>query len=231
MAYNKRYDKRKMDEIRPLKMDVNVIPNADGSAMFQIGNTKVIAGVFGPKTLHPQRLRIEGKGLIRVSYRMLPFSVSERKNPRPGRRDIELSKVIKESVQSAVFLEEYGNAVIDIHVYVVQGDAGTRCAAICAASLAMADAGIPMNELVTAVAAGAVGEQVLLDLTYDEEHVEDEDVTDLAIAYNENLDKVTLVQMDGKISDKNMIKAIKLGVEGCKKIKKEMQNVLKKRYK
>ncbi|MBR9678988.1 MAG: exosome complex exonuclease Rrp41 [Nanoarchaeota archaeon] len=230
MVYKKRYDGRKFDEMRKMKMEVGVIDNADGSAVFQIGNTKVIAGVYGPKILHPQRLRQEGKGVLRVHYRMMPFSVSERKNPRPGRRDIELSKVIKESLESAIFLENFGGSVIDIHVYVVQGDAGTRCACVCAASLALADAGIPMNDLVAGVASGSVGEQVLLDLTYDEEHVENEDVTDMAIAYNENLDKVTLLQMDGNISEKNMVKALELGIKGCNIIKKEMQKVLKKRY-
>jgi len=230
MVYKKRYDGRKFDEMRPIKMEVGVLDNANGSAVFQIGNTKVIAGVYGPKILHPQRLRKKNKGVVRVHYRMMPFSVSERKNPRPGRRDIELSKVIKESLESAIFLEQFGDAVIDIHVYVVQGDAGTRCACVSAASLALADAGIPMNDLVGSVAAGSVGEQVLLDLTYDEEHVEGEDVTDMAIAYNENLDSVTLLQMDGNISEKNMVKALDVGIKGCKMIKKEMQKALKKRY-
>ena len=86
MVYKKRYDGRKFDEMRKTKMEVGVLENADGSAMFQMGNTKVIAGVFGPKILHPQRLRQESKGVLRVHYRMMPFSVSERKNPRPGRR-------------------------------------------------------------------------------------------------------------------------------------------------
>jgi exosome complex component RRP41 len=229
MAYKKRLDKRKFDELRPMNMEVGVVSNADGSAMFQIGETKIIAGVWGPKTLHPQRLRETGTGIIRAYYRMMPFSVPERKNPRPGRREIELSKVIKEAFETSIFLEDYGNAVIDIHVYVVQGDAGTRCAAICAASLALADAGVPMKDLVASVAAGSVDGQVVLDLTYDEESHEGE-VTDMAIAYNENLDKVTLLQMDGNISDKKMMEALKVGVEGCKKIKKEMQKALRKRY-
>ena len=57
MAYKKRIDKRKFDETRPISMEVSVVPNADGSAVFQIGDTKVIAAVYGPRTLHPQRLR------------------------------------------------------------------------------------------------------------------------------------------------------------------------------
>ena len=230
MTYKKRLDGRKFDEPRPIKMRVNILENANGSAEFSIGNTKVVAAVYGPKTLHPQRLRNMEKGLLRVTYRMLPFSVRDRKNPRPGRREIEISKVIKESLESAIFLEEFGNAVIDVHVYVVQGDAGTRCAAICAASLALADAGIPMNDLVAAVSAGEVDGQVLVDLTYDEEHYEEGKVTDMPVAYNENLNKVTLLQMDGRISGKNLIEGLKMGVQACKNIKSMMQKELKKRY-
>src|SRR3990170_3363788 len=124
MAYKKRLDGRKIDETRPISMAVKIIENADGSASFQIGNTKVIAAVYGPKTLHPQRFRNVEKGMLRVNYRMLPFSVRDRKNPKPGRREIEISKVIKEALEASVFLEDYGNAVVDVHVYVVQGDAG-----------------------------------------------------------------------------------------------------------
>lgn len=229
MVYKKRLDGRKFNETRPVKMLLNVVENADGSAEFWMGNTKVIAAVYGPKTLHPQRLREVEKGLVRVHYRMMPFSVSERKNPKPGRREIEISKVIKESLESAVFLEEFGNAVIDVHVYVVQGDAGTRCAAICAASLAMADAGIPMNDMVSAVSAGSIDGQVVVDLTYDEEHYEGE-VTDMPIAYNENLNKITLLQMDGKINQEKAMEALKLGIGSCKQIKKQMQESLRKRY-
>ncbi len=230
MAYKKRFDNRKFEEMRPYTMKVHVLENADGSAEFAMGNTKVIAAVYGPKTLHPQRLRTIERGQLRVTYRMLPFSVSERKNPRPGRREIEISRVMKEAIESSIFMEEFGNAVVDVYIYVVQGDAGTRCASINAASLALADAGIPMSDLVSAVAAGVVDNQVVIDLTYDEEHYEDGYVTDIPVAYNENNDKVTLLQLDGNVTEKQLNDAIKLGIESCKKLKADMQKELKKRY-
>ncbi len=230
MVYKKRFDNRKMDELRPVSMKVGVLKNADGSAMFQIGRTIVLAAVYGPKPLFPQRLRDSYKGLLRVYYRMLPFSVPERKNPKPGRREIELSLVIKEALNGVVLLDDSAKAVVDVYVYVTQADAGTRCAGICAASLALADAGIPMKDLVTAVAAGIVDKSVLLDLEYHEENYEEGDIADIPIAYCENFNKIMLLQMDGKISQKNFMEAITLGIEGCKKIKSEMIKVLKKKY-
>lgn len=230
MAYKKRLDGRKFDELRDLEMKVGIIGNADGSAMFRIGRTKVIAAVYGPRLLHPQRLREMDKGLIRAYYRMLPFSVYDRKNPKPGRRDIELSMVIKEALEESIFLEEFGNAAIDIHIYVVQADAGSRCASICAATLALADAGIPMKDLVTAVSAGVVDEQIVLDLDYQEEAYEEGHVVDMPVAYSENISKITLLQMDGIATEKQIKEALDLGIQGCLKIKEKMIEVLKQKY-
>jgi exosome complex component RRP41 len=75
---------------------------------------------------------------------MAPFSVQERKSPAPSRREIELSKVIRESLQPSVFMEYYPRTMIDVFIEILQADGGTRCASITAASLALADAGIPM---------------------------------------------------------------------------------------
>ncbi|PIN99745.1 exosome complex exonuclease Rrp41 [archaeon CG10_big_fil_rev_8_21_14_0_10_43_11] len=230
MAYKKRLDGRKFDQMRDIDIKLGVVANADGSAQFSMGRTKIIAAVYGPKTLHPQRLREADKGIIRAYYRMLPFSVSERKTPRPGRREIELSMVIKEALEESVFLEEFGQAVIDVHIYVVQADAGSRCASICAATLALADAGIPMKDFVASVSAGVVDGEVVLDLNYQEEAYEDGDVVDMPIAYVENLNKVTLLQLDGKATEKQAIDALKLGIEGCKIIKGKMQNALKQKF-
>ncbi len=230
MAYKKRHDGRKFDELREVEMKVGVVDSADGSAMFRIGRTKIIAAVYGPKLLHPQRLRETDKGVLRAYYRMLPFSVGDRKNPRPGRREIELSMVIKEALESSIFLEEFGNAVIDVHIYVVQADAGSRCASICAASLALANAGVPMKDVVASVSAGVVDGQVVLDLNYQEEAHEEGYVVDMPIAYVENLDKVTLLQMDGIATEEQVKEALKLGISGCKKIKEEMQKALRQKF-
>ena len=229
MVYKKRLDGRKYDELRPITAEVGMLKNADGSAVYQQGGTKMMAAVFGPKTLHPQRLRDAEKGVLRVYYRMFPFSVFDRKNPRPSRREIEISMVIRNALEPVIFLEEFANAAIDVYVYVMQGDAGTRTAAICAASLALADAGIPMKDLVSSTSAGLIDGQELLDLTYDEEAFDGE-VSDIPIAYTELLEEVTLLQMDGRADQDKLIKALELGVKGCLDIKKILIQTLKKKY-
>jgi len=229
MSYDKRFDNRKKDELRPISIEVGVLEKADGSAMFQIGNTKALCAVYGPRALHPKFLRMPDKALLRCKYDMLSFSVTERKRPGPTRRSLELGMIIKSALQPAVMTDDFPNSVIDVFIDIIQADAGTRCAAISAASLALADAGVPMKDLVSAVAVGKVSNAIVLDLNKKEEDHE-EGVSDIPIAYLPKDDMITLIQLDGNISAEDLNKAIKLGIKGCKKIHELQVRALKKRY-
>src|SRR3989304_396836 len=90
---HKRPDGRKNNELRPMSAKIGVVPNADGSAMFSFGNTIAIAAVYGPRLLHPQHKQDPSRGILRVNYDLLSFSVSDRKKPGPSRRSPEISKV------------------------------------------------------------------------------------------------------------------------------------------
>ena len=105
MTYTKRYDGRKHDEMRQMEAKINVVKNADGSAMFKFGDTIALAVVYGPKILHPQHMQNPRKGILRVNYDMLSFSVPERKKPGPSRRSQEVSKVTEWALNSVVDLE------------------------------------------------------------------------------------------------------------------------------
>ena len=104
--YTKRLDGRKADELRPIRAEVGVIPNADGSALFAHGDTVAIAAVYGPKPLHPQHLQKPDRGIIRANYNMLPFSVTERARPGPSRRSKEISMVTANALSSVVNLKK-----------------------------------------------------------------------------------------------------------------------------
>ncbi len=159
-----RLDGRRLDELRPTKLEMGTLKRADGSAYIEQGKNKILVAVYGPRDLHPHHLALPDRCLLRCIYRMASFSVEERKSPAPGRREIELSKVIRESIEPALFLEEYPRAGIDLYIQILQADGGTRCASITAASLALADAGIPMRDIVAACAAGKVEDQIVLDI-------------------------------------------------------------------
>ena len=94
-----RCDGRRLDEPRNISIKVGVLKNADGSAYIEFGKNKILAGVFGPRDVHPKHMANQDSGILRCRYHMSPFSVTERKNPAPSRREIEISKVIKEALQ------------------------------------------------------------------------------------------------------------------------------------
>jgi exosome complex component RRP41 len=222
-----RLDGRKADELRPIKIEVGVLSNADGSAYIEQGKNKILAAAFGPRELHPKHLALSDRMFLRCRYHMAPFSVQERKSPAPSRREVELSKVIRECLEPSVFLEYYPRTGIDIFIEVLQADGGTRCASITAASLALADAGVPLRDLVVACAAGKADGTVVLDLDDTEDKVGSADVP---LAIMPNLNAVTLLQMDGILSTEEFEQAITLALEGCKKIYSMQKEALRAKY-
>lgn len=228
MAYTKRPDGRKFDELREMRAEIGVVPRADGSALFAFGDTIAIASVFGPKPLHPQHMQDPEKGVLRVHYDMISFSVTERKRPGPTRRSQEISKVIEWALAPAVQIKEYKNTVVDVHISILQANASTRCAGINAAALALAHAGIPMTELVSSVSVGKIDDKVVVDLIKEEEdHEEGEGATDIPLAFLSNSEKITLLQLDGKTPTKRMKEVIEAGKKACKKIYELQKKTLK----
>lgn len=229
MEYKERPGGREMDEMRPIEIEAGILEKADGSAFFHIGNTKVIAGVYGPNTLHPRHMRKSDRAILRTHYSLGSFSVPDRARLGPSRRDKELSFKLRQALEPALFLEKFPKTVIDAYAYVLEADAGTRCACTTAISVALADAGLPMKGIVTSVAAGRVGDKVVLDLNKEEE--DKEVVADIPVAYLPNEGKVTLLQMDGEISQDMLKDAVELGKEGCKKILEKAKEALREKYK
>lgn len=222
-----RLDGRKPDELRSIKLEVGVIPNADGSAYIEHGKNKILAGVYGPREVHPKHLALQDRTVLKCRYHMAPFSVQERKSPAPSRREIEISKVIRESLEPSIFTEYYPRTMIDVFIEILQADGGTRCASITAASLALADAGIPMRDLVVACAAGKVDDTIVLDLMDEEDKLGKADVP---VALMPNLNAITLLQMDGKLTHEEFENAVNLAIDGCKKIYSMQKEALKAKY-
>ncbi len=229
MAYEKRFDGRKFDEIRPMKAEAGIIPRADGSARFQIGKTVALAAVYGPRDLHPKFMQNPSTGILRVHYNMMPFSGhGNRVKPGGNRRSKEISMVMRNALLPVLDLRNYPNAVVDVFVELPQTDAGTRCAAITAAAMALADAGIQMTDMPCAIAAGRVQDKIVLDLNYEEDS--HEDGTDIPVAILPNSGKVTLLQLDGEIEKDMLLEAIKKACEAGKKIYEVQKAALKARF-
>jgi len=227
-VFTERPDGRKFDELRPIHAEIGVVENADGSALFIQGETIAIASVYGPKTLNPKHMQNPEKGVLRVHYNMLPFSVNDRIKPGVSRRSQEISKVTEWALSPVVLLDELPGTVIDIHINIIQANAGTRCAGINAASMALAHAGVPMTELVSAVAVGKMDKTIIADVNKEEEDFEDgEGATDMPMAYLSNSGKISLIQLDGRIQIDKFKEALAVGKAACKRISELQTKVLK----
>jgi len=219
----KRIDGRAKDELRDMEAEAGILKRADGSGYFRMGGTEVIASVFGPRELHPKHKQKPQRGIIQCRYNLAPFSVDDRKRPGPSRRGKEIGKVAEGALSSIVFLEEFPTATIDVYMEVISADAGTRCVALNAGAIALADAGIPMKGLISSCAAGKIEDTPVLDLKGEEDK---DGQVDLPIAMNIETGEITLLQMDGMTDIDEMDEMLDLAIDGCKKVAEKQREAL-----
>ena len=223
----KRLDGRDVDEPRPFSCEVGVIKNAQGSAVVRHGGNLIYAAVYGPREVHPRHLAKPDRGILRVYYRMATFSVHDRKSPAPNRRDNEISKVIREAIEPVLFLEAYPDSQIEIFIQIMAADGGTRCASTTAASLALADAGIPMRSMIVGIAAGKAQDKVILDLGDKEDKVGQADVPAVVVMKDKT---ISLLQFDGEMSIEEMKLGFKYILKGAEVIYQKQLEALKGKY-
>ncbi len=223
----KRLDGRAPDELRPIKIEVGVLKRADGSAYVEWGGNIALAACYGPREVHPRHMARPDRAILRINYNMAPFSVSDRKRPGPDRRSMEISKVTTQALEPVVFTSLYPGTAIDVFVEILQAAAGTRCTGITVASVAMADAGIPMKDMVPACAAGKVDGEVVLDLFDIEDNYGD---ADLPMATVPRTGEISLLQMDGNFTPEEFKKAFELAKMGCEKVYEIQKEALRNRY-
>ncbi len=223
----KRTDGRGIDELRTVKITVGTAKNANGSAFIEFGKNKILAAVYGPREVHPKHMALPDRCVLRCRYHMSPFSTDTRKNPAPSRREVEISKVMREALEPALMLEDYPRAAIDVFVEVLQSDGGSRCAGIAAAAVALADAGINMRDLVSSCAAGKVDDKIVLDINDEEDK---EGGADMPVAYLPRLEQVTLLQLDGRLTPEQFNECLDKAIGGCKMVYEIQKQALMQKY-
>lgn len=179
-----RANDRSSDALRPVSITPDYLEFSDGSALIEIGKTKVMAAATIEEKV-PSFLKGGGKGWITAEYAMLPCS-TEKRTPRergPGRmsgRTQEIQRLIGRCLRTVTDLRILGERTITIDCDIIQADGGTRTASITAGCIALAlalkkmmDAGIldemPLKNLISAVSVGRVDGELLLDLDYHED--------------------------------------------------------------
>ncbi|MCD4845633.1 MAG: exosome complex exonuclease Rrp41 [Methanosarcinales archaeon] len=221
-----RLDGRRIDQIRDINIKIGILDRADGSCYLEFGNNKIMAAVYGPREVHPRHQQKATRAIVRYRYNMASFSVEDRKRPGPDRRSTEVSKVSREAFEKEIFTELYPKSAIDIFIEILQADAGTRTAAINAASLALADAGIPMRGLISSCAVGKVDDTLVLDLNKDEDNYGQ---ADMPIAMSTD-GKITLLQMDGHLTPEEFKDGLEMAQQGCRQIYELQRKALLDHY-
>ncbi len=188
MSYE-RIDSRALDQLRETKITPNFLPYAEGSALIEVGNTKVICAATVEDRV-PPFLRNKGIGWVTAEYAMLPRATNSRTNRetmRPSGRTQEIQRLIGRSLRAVVDTKILGERQIMIDCDVLQADGGTRCASITGAcvALALAVKGMlisgklkknPLLSEVAAVSVGMVEGVAVLDLNYAEDSTAEVDM-------------------------------------------------------
>lgn len=175
---------RAIDELRPITITRDFIPNAEGSCLYTLGNTRVVCTASVEQRV-PQFLRDTGKGWVTAEYAMLPRATETRTSRessigRVSGRTHEIQRLIGRCLRSVVDLEAIGEITVWMDCDVLQADGGTRTAAISGSFVALYDAltllkqqkewpAMPVSEFVSAVSVGIVDGSYRLDLDFKED--------------------------------------------------------------
>ncbi len=224
----KRLDGRKPDELRKIKIEAGVLHRAEGSCYLEWGGNKVLAAVYGPREALPRHTQNPLRAIVNARYNMAAFSVEDRKRPGPDRRSVEISKVISEALEKVILTEKFPRASIDVSIEVLDAEAGTRCAGLTAAGVALADAGIPMKDIPVACAAGKIDGKVVLDLGKEEDNFGD---ADLPVAISPRTGEILLLQMDGHLTLEEFDEAFDLAIKGCHVVSDIQKKAIEDKYK
>jgi len=186
-----REDGRTPAQLRPVRIEKGVLRYAEGSALIEVGNTRVLCAASVEEGV-PAFLKGGGKGWVTAEYGMLPRATSTR-TPREaakgkqGGRTLEIQRLIGRSLRAVTDLQVFGERTVWLDCDVLQADGGTRTAAITGAYVALVEAFrtavrrnwtsvVPVRQPVAAVSVGLSGGRALLDLDYREDSAADLDM-------------------------------------------------------
>lgn len=214
--------------MRPVRIQPGYLLTAEGSAMIEFGNTRVLCAATVEDTV-PAFLRGAGRGWVTAEYAMLPRATMTRtprevNKGRQSGRTLEIQRLIARSLRSVVDLDALGERSIIVDCDVIQADGGTRTAAITGAYVALASTigqlvafgtlkKSPLRDAVAAVSVGVVGGEALLDLCYDEDSKADVDANVVLTAGGQFVEFQATAER-GNFSDEDMAKMVTLARKG-----------------
>lgn len=219
-----RQDGRTVDELRPMFLRSGVVSSARGSAYIEMKRTKVTCGVYGPRESSRQQ-EFSQKGKLTCEFKFAPFSCLQRRQHIQDSEENEFSSFVVQALEPAVCLEKFPKAQVDIFITVLENDGNALSAGIICASLALAEAGIEMYDLVSSCSLVQKGDMSLMDSTFQENKSQEVDGK-LTVAFLPTMNVVSGLLQDGELTHDHAVKAVKCCIEGCVRIYPVLQGSL-----
>ena len=209
-------DGRKPNEVRKIACKWGIFEQADGSAYFEMGNTRVLAAVYGPHEVRTsaRTKQLHDRAVINCQYSMASFSTSERKKrPRGDFRSLEITANMREIFETAVLTQLYPHSQIDIFVEVLQSDGSNYAACVNAATVALIHAGIAMKDVVCASSAGLIDKNTIIDVNHTEESISNTPV--LTVALLPKSKEVLSMESTGRLGLESLQSVLDAATAGC----------------
>jgi len=234
--------KRRWDQLRPVKITRGVMKNAEGSALIEMGDTKILCTATVEESV-PPFLRNSGTGWVTTEYAMLPRSTKERirrdgVRGKIGGRSHEIQRIIGRVLRAVVDFQKLGERSITIDCDVIQADGGTRTASITGGFVALSEACSylmrrrfveenPINDYIAAVSVGVVNHELVLDLDYEQDSVAEVDMN-IAMTGAGLLVEVQGTAEEKPFSKNRLTELVKLAETGIQQLIKKQKEVLSK---
>ncbi|XP_077252891.1 3'-5'-exoribonuclease family protein [Tasmannia lanceolata] len=215
-----RPDGRTFHACRPAFLRTGAVNAASGSAYAEFGNTKVIVSVFGPRE-SKKAMMYSDTGRLNCNVSYTTFSSPTRGQ---GSDHKELSSMLHKSLEGAIILETFPKTTVDIFALVLESGGSDLPVIISCASLALADAGIMMFDLVASVSVSCLGKNLVIDPTSEEESYQD---GSLMIMCMPSRNEVTQLTLTGEWSTSKIHEAMELCLDACLKLGEIMRSCLK----
>ncbi|KYR02020.1 hypothetical protein DLAC_00814 [Tieghemostelium lacteum] len=206
---------RSDEQFRQIFLKSGIVSQASGSCYIEIEKTKVLCSVHGPRASHKTEEFVAAKFNCELKYTTFSSSV-DKYDYTENNKEKDQSLIIREALIGSVRLEKYPKTVIDIYILVLNDDGNVMVASITAASMALADAGVEMYDMVASCSSVCTKDRILLDPSYQEESLPN--TTNILVAKMPALNQVTQLVQSGDLSYNTVIEAVDLNIDGCDKI-------------
>jgi len=211
-------------QLRRIHMETKVIPDASGSAILQFGNTQVIVSVWGPNQRKESGYSDECS--LTCDFKYAPFALAKRERRGQRTEEQQMSRIMEQALGESIIKERYPKAVFQCFINVVECDGSALPLAMTATSLALADAGIEMYDVVIGLKAICdENDKLHLDPTLEEETHPNLSAS-VTLGYMPKKDIVNYMDMEGSLSEAVLEKTIRVLADGCSIVRKMVSKCL-----